>query len=83
MPNPPGGVDVGIGGLEAGKVVAEDVGAAGSVAGVGLGERLAVDVDVLVMDTQVIAGQADDALDEVHGGIDWKMEDDDFAAVNS
>ncbi len=44
--DPPEGVDVGVGALEAGEVVAEVVGWAGAVDGVGLVEGAAVDVDV-------------------------------------
>jgi hypothetical protein len=49
--DPPDGVDVGVGALEAGEVVAKVVGRAGAVDGVGLGEGAAVDVDVLVVET--------------------------------
>ena len=43
--DPPVGVDLGVGALEAGEVVAEVVGRAGAVDGVGLGEGVAVDED--------------------------------------
>ena len=79
--DPPVGVDVGIGVLEAGEVVAEVVGGAGLVAGVGLEEGLAVDEDAAVAQAEVVAGEADDALDQVHGGVDGVVEDDDVAAV--
>jgi hypothetical protein len=80
--NPPVGVDLGIGGLEAGEVVAEVVGRAGAVDGVGFGEGVAVDVDEAVVEAQMIAGKADDAFDEMEGGVDGVVEDDDVAAVD-
>ncbi len=80
--DPPAGVDLGIGGLEAGEVVAEVVGRAGAVDGVGLSEGVAVDVDEAVVEAEVVAGKADDAFDEVEGGVDGIVEDDDVAAVD-
>ena len=66
----------------AGEVVAEGVGRAGAVDGVGFVEGMAVDVDVAVAEAEVVAGEADDALDEVHGGVDGVVEDDDVAAMD-
>ncbi len=80
--DPPVGVDLGVGALEAGEVVAEVVGRAGAVDGVGLGEGVAVDVDDAVVEAEVVAGEADDALDEVEGGVDGVVKDDDVAAMD-
>src|ERR1700730_2509034 len=80
--DPPAGVDLGIGALEAREVVAEVVGRAGAIDGVGLGESAAVDEDAAAMEAEVIAGQADDALDEMQGGIYGVVEDDDVAAMD-
>ncbi len=79
--DPPVGVYLGVGGLEAGEVVAEVVGRAGAVDGVGLGEGTTADVDTAFAETEVVSGEADDALDEVEGGVDGVVEDDDVAAV--
>jgi hypothetical protein len=80
--DPPAGVDLGVGALEAGEVVAEVVGRAGAIDGVGLGERMAVDVDEAVVEAKVVAGEADDALDEVERGVDGVVEDDHVAAMD-
>jgi len=64
--DPPAGVDLGIGGLEAGEVVAEVVGRAGEA----------------VVEAEVVAGEADDAFDKMEGGVDGIVEDDDVAAVD-
>ena len=80
--DPPVGVDLGVGALEAGEVVAEVVGRAGAVDGVGLGEGLAVDEDVTTVQAEMVAGKADDALDEMQRGVDGVVEDDDVAAVD-
>ena len=80
--DPPVRVDLGIGGLEAGEVVAEVVGRAGAVDGVGLGKDVAVDVDAAFVEAEMVAGEADDALDEMGGGVDGVVEDDDVAAVD-
>ena len=76
------GVDLGVGALEAGEVVAEVVGWAGAVDGVGLGEGVAVDVDAAAVEAEMVAGEADDALDEMEGGVDGVVEDDDVAAMD-
>ena len=76
------GVDLGVGALEAGEVVAEVVGRGGAIDGVGLDERVAVDEDAAAVETEVVAGQADDALDEMEGGVDGVVEDDDVAAMD-
>ena len=80
--DPPVGVDLGVGALEAGEVVAEVVGRAGAIDGVGLGESVAVDVDEAAVEAKVVAGEADDALDEVKRGVDGVVEDDDVAAMD-
>lgn len=80
--DPPVGVDLGVGALEAGEVVAEAVGWAGAVDGVGFGEGAAVDVDAALAEAEVVAGEADDTLDEVEGGVDGIVEDDDIATVD-
>src|SRR5258705_6940408 len=54
--DPPAGVDLGVGALEAGEVVAEVVGWAGAVDGVGLGEGVAVDEDAAGVEAEVVAG---------------------------
>src|SRR5882757_10342225 len=79
---PPAGVDLGIGALEAGEVVAEVVGRAGAVDGVGLGEGVAVDEDAAAVQAEMVAGKADDALDEMQRGVDGVVKDDDVAAMN-
>ena len=80
--NPPVRVDLGVGALEAGEVVAEVVGRAGAIDGVGLREQAAVDVDAAFAEAEVIAGKADDTLDEVEGRVDGVVEDDDIAAMD-
>jgi hypothetical protein len=80
--DPPVGVDLGVGALEAGEVVAEVVGRAGAVDGIGLGEGMAVDVDAAFAEAEMVAGDTDDSLDEVEGGVDGVMEDDDVAAMD-
>src|SRR5882757_5120149 len=80
--DPPAGVDLGVGALEAGEVVAEVVGRAGAIDGVGLGEGVAVDEDAAAVEAEVVAGKANDALDEMEGGVDWVVEDDDVAAMD-
>jgi hypothetical protein len=43
---------------------------------------VAVDEDAAAVEAEVVAGQADDALDEMEGGIDGVVEDDDVAAMD-
>jgi hypothetical protein len=76
------GVDLGIGALEAGEVVAEVVGRAGAVDGVWLGEGVPIDEDLAGVEAEMIARETDDALDEMQGGVDGVVEDDDVAAMD-
>ena len=80
--NPPVGGDVGVGVLQSGKVVAEVVGRAGAVDGVRLVKGVTVDEDAARVKAKAVAGQADDALDEMERGVDGIVEDDDIAPVN-
>jgi len=68
--------------LQTGKVVAEVVGRTGTVDGVRLGEGMAVDVDVAVVEADAIAGKADDSFDEIERGVDGVVKDDDVAAMD-
>ena len=49
---------------------------------VGLVERCAVDVDLLLADLERLARQADDALDEIALGLHRVLEDDHVASVD-
>ena len=80
--DPPMGVDLGVGALKAGKVVAEVIGRSGAVDGVGFGEGVAVDEYLAGAETKAIAGQADDALNQMQRGVDGVVEDDDVAAMD-
>jgi hypothetical protein len=80
--DPPVRVDLGVGALEAGEVVAEIVGRRGAVDGVGFGEGVAVDEYLAGMETEAVAGQADDALNQMQRGVDGVVEDDDVAAMD-
>jgi hypothetical protein len=80
--DPPDGVDVGIGVLEAREVVAEVVGLAGAIDGVGFGDGLAVDVDAACAEADAVSGEADDSLDQMEGGVDGVVEDDDIATAD-
>ena len=80
--NPPVRVDLRVSALEAGEVVAEVVGRRGAVDSVGLGKEAAVDEDAAGAETEMIAGKADDPLDEMEGGVDGIVEDDNVAAMD-
>lgn len=80
--DPPVGVDLWVGTLETGEVVAEVVWWAGAVDGVRLSEGVSVDVDAAIAEAEMVAGESNDALDEVEGGVDGIVKDDDVAAVN-
>src|ERR1700675_4411185 len=45
-------------------------------------ERLAVHVDVAILDANPVAGNADDALDVALRSVPWIAEDDDVAALD-
>ncbi len=81
--NPPVRVDLRVGALETGEVVAEVVGWAGAVDGVGLDEGMAVDEDAAGVQAEAITRQADDALDEMECGVDGVVKDDDVATMDS
>ena len=81
--NPPVWVDACVHAVEVGEVVAVWIGGGVAIDGVRLLEWQAVAVDDAVAEAEAIAGDADDALDEMHGGvIDGLMKDDDVAAVD-
>ena len=50
--------------------------------GVGLGDGRAVDVELAALQVDTVAGEADDALDDVVGGVEREVEDDDVAALD-
>ena len=43
---------------------------------------MAIDEDAAGVEAEVVAGKADDALDEMEGGVDGIVEDDDVAAMD-
>lgn len=65
--DPPARVDLGVGALQTGEVVAEVVRWARAIDGVGLGEGVAVDEDLAGVEAKVVAGKADDAFDQMQG----------------
>ncbi len=66
-----------------GKVVEIGIGGGGLEGGVGLVEELTIDENTTVVDTDAIAGQADEALDQILPGVERGVEGVDFAALDA
>lgn len=77
--DPPAGIDLRVGALETGEVVAEIVGWSGAEDRVRLGERATVDVNLTRVKAEVVTWKANDAFDQMQAGVDRVMEHDDVA----